>query len=154
MLERLTESAKQVLVKAQGEARDLNHPYIGTEHILLGLATVKEGRAFVALFQLDVEAESVRQMVVRKVGKGKESYEGQIPFKPSAKAVLELGMREALSLGHNHIDTGHILLGLSRVEPHMGGSFVAPEILRELDATEGKIRVTTIQVMNDEPREP
>ena len=112
--ERFTERARQVVVLAQDEARALGHNYIGTEHILLGLLREEEGLAARALESLDVTLEEVRADVARIVGQGDEVATGQIPFTPRAKEVLELALREALSLGHNHVGTEHILLGLVR----------------------------------------
>src|SRR5918995_1691022 len=114
MFERFTERARQVVVLAQEEARTLKHNYIGTEHILLGLLREEEGLAARVLESLDITVERVRAQVVRIVGSGEEVTSGQIPFTPRAKKVLELALREALSLGHNYIGTEHILLGLVR----------------------------------------
>src|SRR5215469_11517582 len=114
MFERFTERARQVVVLAQEEARTLKHNYIGTEHILLGLLREEEGLAARVLESLDITTERVRSQVVRIVGSGEEVTSGQIPFTPRAKKVLELALREALSLGHNYIGTEHILLGLVR----------------------------------------
>src|SRR6187200_1404821 len=111
MFERFTERARQVVVLAQEEARTLKHNYIGTEHILLGLLREEEGLAARVLESLDITVERVRAQVVRIVGSGEEVTSGQIPFTPRAKKVLELALREALSLGHNYIGTDHILLG-------------------------------------------
>src|SRR6195256_972471 len=111
MFERFTERARQVVVLAQEEARTLKHNYIGTEHILLGLLREEEGLAARVLESLDITVERVRAQVVRIVGSGEEVTSGQIPFTPRAKKVLELALREALSLGHNYIGTERILLG-------------------------------------------
>src|SRR5213078_1243244 len=108
MFERFTERARQVVVLAQEEARTLKHNYIGTEHILLGLLREEEGLAARVLESLDITVERVRAQVVRIVGSGEEVTSGQIPFTPRAKKVLELALREALSLGHNYIRTEHI----------------------------------------------
>ena len=123
MFERFTERARQVVVLAQEEARTLKHNYIGTEHILLGLLREEEGLAARVLESLDITVERVRAQVVRIVGSGEEVTSGQIPFTPRAKKVLELALREALSLGHNYIGTEHILLGLVRENDHLTGSF-------------------------------
>ena len=112
MFERFTERARQVVVLAQEEARTLRHHYIGTEHILLGLLREEEGMAARVLESLEITVERVRGQVVRIVGSGEEVTSGQIPFTPRAKKVLELSLRESLSLGHNYIGTEHILLGL------------------------------------------
>ncbi len=135
MFERFTERARQVVVLAQEEARSLKHNYIGTEHLLLGLLREEEGVAARVLESLDVSVEEVRAAVVRIVGSGEESPQGQIPFTPRAKKVLELALREALSLGHNYIGTEHILLGLIREDEG-----VAARILLDLDAEPDKIR--------------
>ncbi len=116
MFERFTERARQVVVLAQEEARILKHNYIGTEHILLGLLREEEGLAARVLESLDITVERVRAQVVRIVGSGEEVTSGQIPFTPRAKKVLELALREALSLGHNYIGTEHILLALLELE--------------------------------------
>src|ERR671910_744666 len=110
LFERFTERARQVVVLAQDEARALKHNYIGTEHILLGLLREEEGLAARVLESLDITVEEVRAQVARIVGQGDEVTTGQIPFTPRAKKVLELALREALSLGHNYIGTAHILL--------------------------------------------
>jgi hypothetical protein len=114
VFERFSEQARQVVVLAQEEAGILGHSYIGTEHILLGLLREKNGLAARVLGSLDVGVERTRRAVVDIVGSGEEVTSGQIPFTPRAKKVLELSLREALSLGHNHIGTEHILLGLVR----------------------------------------
>src|SRR3989440_12876797 len=114
LFERFTVRARQVVVLAQEEARALRHNYIGTEHILLGLMREEEGLAARVLESLDITVEEVRAQVARIVGQGDEVTTGQIPFTPRAKKVLELALREALSLGHNYIGTEHILLGLGR----------------------------------------
>src|SRR5919201_515083 len=114
MFERFTERARQVVVLAQEEARTLKHNYIGTEHILLGLLREEEGLAARVLESLDITVERVRAQVVRIVGSGEEVTSGQIPFTPRAKKVLELALREALSLGHNYIEIERIMQILSR----------------------------------------
>src|SRR5436305_7201443 len=141
MFERFTERARQVVVLAQEEARTLKHNYIGTEHILLGLLREEEGLAARVLESLDITVERVRAQVVRIVGSGEEVTSGQIPFTPRAKKVLELALREALSLGHNHIGTEHILLGLVRE-----GDGVAIRILGDagLDAARVRDEVMTM----------
>jgi ATP-dependent Clp protease ATP-binding subunit ClpA len=112
VFERFTERARQVVVLAQEEARTLGHQYIGTEHILLGLLREEEGMAARVLQSLEITVERVRGQVVGIVGSGEEVTSGQIPFTQRAKKVLELALRESLSLGHNYIGTEHILLGL------------------------------------------
>jgi ATP-dependent Clp protease ATP-binding subunit ClpA len=125
LFERFTERARQVVVLAQDEARALKHNYIGTEHILLGLLREEEGLAARVLESLDITVEEVRAQVARIVGQGDEVTTGQIPFTPRAKKVLELALREALSLGHNYIGTEHILLGLVRASDGVGARVLA-----------------------------
>ncbi len=143
MFERFTERARQVVVLAQEEARTLKHNYIGTEHILLGLLREEEGLAARVLESLDITTERVRAQVVRIVGSGEEVTSGQIPFTPRAKKVLELALREALSLGHNYIGTEHILLGLVRENEG-----VAARILLDFDADSEKIRNEVIRMLS------
>ncbi len=114
MFERFTDRARRRGVLAQEEARGLNHNYIGTEHILLGLIHEGEGVASKALESLGISLEAVRQQVEEIIGQGQQAPSGHIPFTPRAKKVLELSLREALQLGHNYIGTEHILLGLIR----------------------------------------
>src|SRR3954465_4585298 len=143
MFERFTERARQVVVLAQEEARTLKHNYIGTEHILLGLLREEEGLAARVLESLDITVEEVRAQVARIVGQGEEVTTGQIPFTPRAKKVLELALREALSLGHNYIGTEHILLGLVRENEG-----VAARILLDFDAGAEKIRNEIIRMLS------
>src|SRR3954454_21430336 len=143
MFERFTERARQVVVLAQEEARTLKHNYIGTEHILLGLLREEEGLAARVLESLDITTERVRSQVVRIVGSGEEVTSGQIPFTPRAKKVLELALREALSLGHNYIGTEHILLGLVRENEG-----VAARIRLDSDADSDKIRNEVIRMLS------
>jgi len=131
------------VVLAQEEARTLKHNYIGTEHILLGLLREEEGLAARVLESLDITTERVRSQVVRIVGSGEEVTSGQIPFTPRAKKVLELALREALSLGHNYIGTEHILLGLVRENEG-----VAARILLDFDADSDKIRNEVIRMLS------
>src|ERR671914_594901 len=121
MFERFTERARQVVVLAQEEARTLKHNYIGTEHILLGLLREEEGLAARVLESLDITVERVRAQVVRIVGSGEEVTSGQIPFTPRAKKVLELALREALSLGHNYIGSENIRNEVIRMLSGPGG---------------------------------
>ncbi|NUR87494.1 MAG: Clp protease [Nonomuraea sp.] len=114
MFERFTDRARKVVVLAQEEARRLDHNYIGTEHILLGLIAEGEGAAGLVLAEIGVEHDPVRDFVIQEVGRGTESPGGHIPFTPRAKKVLELSLREALQLRHNYIGTEHILLGVLR----------------------------------------
>jgi ATP-dependent Clp protease ATP-binding subunit ClpC len=127
VFERFTDRARRVVVLAQEEARLLNHNYIGTEHILLGLIHEGEGVAAKALESLGISLEAVRQQVEEIIGQGGASPSGHIPFTPRAKKVLELSLREALQLGHNYIGTEHILLGLIRE-----GEGVAAQVLVKL----------------------
>jgi ATP-dependent Clp protease ATP-binding subunit ClpC len=143
LFERFTERARQVVVLAQDEARALKHNYIGTEHILLGLLREEEGLAARVLESLDITVEEVRAQVARIVGQGDEVTNGQIPFTPRAKKVLELALREALSLGHNYIGTEHILLGLVRENEG-----VAARILLDFDADAEKIRNEIIRMLS------
>jgi ATP-dependent Clp protease ATP-binding subunit ClpC len=144
VFERFTERAKQVVVLAQDEARALKHNYIGTEHILLGLLREEEGLAARVLESLDVTVEEVRAQVARIIGPGDEPIvSGQIPFTPRAKKVLELSLREALSLKHNYIGTEHILLGLVRENEG-----VAARILLDFDADAEKIRNEIMRVLS------
>ncbi len=143
MFERFTERARQVIVLAQDEARTLKHNYIGTEHVLLGLLREEQGLAARALEGLDITVERVRAQVVRIVGSGEEVTTGQIPFTPRAKKVLELALREALSLGHNYIGTEHLLLGLVRENEG-----VAARILLDFDADAEKIRGEVIRMLS------
>ncbi len=135
MFERFAERARQVVVLAQDEARALKHNYIGTEHLLLGLLREEEGLAARVLWSLDITVDEVRAQVARIVGQGDEVTAGQIPFTPRAKKVLELSLREAVSLGHNYIGTEHILLGLARENEG-----VAARILLDFGADAEKIR--------------
>ena len=142
MFERFTEQARQVVVLAQEEARTLKHDYIGTEHILLGLLREEEGLAARLLQSLDITVERVRAQVLRIVGSCEEVASGQIPFTRRAKKVLELALREALSLGHDYIGTEHILLGLVRENEG-----VAARILLDFDADSKKIRNDIIRML-------
>jgi hypothetical protein len=144
LFERFTERARQVVVLAQEEARALTHNYIGTEHILLGLLREHEGLAAQALASLDITLERVRAQIVRIVGSGDEEVNaGQIPFTPRAKKVLEIALREALSLGHNYIGTEHILLGLVRENEG-----VAARVLLDFDADAEKVRNQVIRLLS------
>ena len=149
MFERFTERARQVVVLAQDEARALKHNYIGTEHILLGLLREEEGLAARVLESLDVTVEEVRAQVARMIGQGDEVTTGQIPFTPRAKKVLDLALREARSLGHNHIGTEHMLLGLVRENEG-----VAARILLDFDADAEKIRNEIIRMLSGAGQRP
>ncbi|MFN8213638.1 MAG: ATP-dependent Clp protease ATP-binding subunit [Candidatus Nanopelagicales bacterium] len=143
MFERFTDRARRVVVLAQEEARMLNHNYIGTEHILLGLIHEGEGVAAKALESLNISLDAVRQQVEEMIGQGQQAPSGHIPFTPRAKKVLELSLREALQLGHNYIGTEHILLGLIRE-----GEGVAAQVLVKLGADLNKVRQQVIQLLS------
>jgi ATP-dependent Clp protease ATP-binding subunit ClpC len=143
MFERFTDRARRVVVLAQEEARLLNHSYIGTEHILLGLIHEGEGVAAKALESLGISLEAVRAQVEEIIGQGGSSPSGHIPFTPRAKKVLELSLREALQLGHNYIGTEHILLGLIRE-----GEGVAAQVLVKLGADLSRVRQQVIQLLS------
>ncbi|NBV89968.1 MAG: ATP-dependent Clp protease ATP-binding subunit, partial [Actinobacteria bacterium] len=143
MFERFTDRARRVVVLAQEEARMLNHNYIGTEHILLGLIHEGEGVAAKALEGMDISLEAVRAQVEEIIGQGQQAPSGHIPFTPRAKKVLELSLREALQLGHNYIGTEHILLGLIRE-----GEGVAAQVLVKLGADLNRVRQQVIQLLS------
>ena len=143
LFERFTDRARRVVVLAQEEARLLNHSYIGTEHILLGLIHEGEGVAAKALDSLSISLDAVRAQVEEIIGQGGSSPSGHIPFTPRAKKVLELSLREALQLGHNYIGTEHILLGLLRE-----GEGVATQVLQKLGADLGRVRQQVIQLLS------
>ncbi len=143
MFERFTDRARRVVVLAQEEARLLNHNYIGTEHILLGLIHEGEGVAAKALESLGISLDAVREQVQDIIGQGQQAPSGHIPFTPRAKKVLELSLREALQLGHNYIGTEHILLGLIRE-----GEGVAAQVLVKLGADLNKVRQQVIQLLS------
>ena len=143
MFERFTDRARRAVVLAQEEARALNHNYIGTEHILLGLLRGEEGVAATALQTLGVSLGATRRRVEEIIGEGRETTPGHIPFTPRAKKVLELSLREALQLGHNYIGTEHLLLGLIREDEG-----VAAQVLKELGADLDRVRQTVIQLLS------
>src|SRR5881398_2496884 len=143
MFERFTDRARRVVVLAQEEARMLNHNYIGTEHILLGLIHEGKGVAAKALESLGISLDAVRQQVEEIIGQGQQAPSGHIPFTPRAKKVLELSLREALQLGHNYIGTEHILLGLIRE-----GEGVAAQVLVKLGADLSRVRQQVIQLLS------
>src|SRR5439155_10046636 len=143
VFERFTERARQVVVLAQDEARSLNHNYIGTEHLLLGLLREDEGVGASVLESLGVTLEEVRAQVARIVGQGDDVMSGQIPFTPRAKKVLELSLKEAVRLGHNHIGTEHLLLGLAR--ENQG---VASRILLDFDVDAERVRDEVLRFLS------
>jgi ATP-dependent Clp protease ATP-binding subunit ClpC len=142
VFERFTDRSRRVVVLAQEEAKLLNHDYIGTEHILLGLIREGQGVAAAALDSLGVSGESVRQRVQEIIGAGDAAPTGPIPFTPRAKKVLELALREAQKLGHTYIGTEHLLLGLIRE-----GEGVAAQVLEELGADLNRVRQEVIQLV-------
>jgi ATP-dependent Clp protease ATP-binding subunit ClpC len=143
MFERFTDRARRVVVLAQEEARMLNHNYIGTEHLLLGLIHEGEGVAAKALESLGIGLEAVRQHVEEIIGQGQQAPSGHIPFTPRAKTVLELSLRESRQLGHDYIGTEHILLGLLRE-----GEGVAAQVLSRLGADLNRVRQQVIQLLH------
>jgi ATP-dependent Clp protease ATP-binding subunit ClpC len=142
VFERFTDRARRVVVLAQQEARNLDHDYIGTEHLLLGLVSEGEGIAALALGQLGISLERIRGDVEAIVGRGSKPQSGHIPFTPRAKKVLELSLREALQLGHSYIGTEHILLGLVRE-----GEGVAAQVLVRLGADLDRVRETVTELL-------
>jgi Clp amino terminal domain, pathogenicity island component/UvrB/uvrC motif len=143
MFERFADRARRAVMLAEVEAGMLNHNYIGTEHILLGLIHEGEGVAAKALESLGISLEAVRQQVEEIIGQGQQAPSGHIPFTPRAKKVLELSLREALQLGHNYIGTEHILLGLIRE-----GEGVAAQVLAMLGADLTRVRQQVIQLLH------
>jgi ATP-dependent Clp protease ATP-binding subunit ClpA len=148
VFERFTDRARRVVVLAQEEARMLNHNYLGTEHILLGLIHEGQGVAARALESLGISLQAVRQQVEEIIGQGQQAPSGHIPFTPRAKKVMELATREALQLGHNYVGTEHILLGLIRE-----GEGVAAQVLVKLGADLNRVRQQVIQLLHGYPGE-
>jgi ATP-dependent Clp protease ATP-binding subunit ClpC len=146
VFERFTERARQVVVLAQDEAHRLQHNYIGTEHILLGLLREEEGLAARVLESLEITIEEVRAAIAQIVGQGDEVTTGQIPFTPRAKKVLELSLKEALAMNHNYIGTEHILLGLVRESEG-----VASLILAQLGASADVVRTEVGRMLGATP---
>jgi ATP-dependent Clp protease ATP-binding subunit ClpA len=143
MFERFTDRARRVVVLAQEEARMLNHHYVGTEHILLGLVHEGEGVAAKALDSLGIGLETVREKVEETIGRGEKPPSGHIPFTPRTKKVLELSLRESLQLGHNYIGTEHILLGMISE-----GEGVAAQVLVGLGADLDRVRQQVTQILH------
>jgi ATP-dependent Clp protease ATP-binding subunit ClpC len=143
MFDRFTDRARRVIVLAQDEARMLNHNYIGTEHLLLGLIHEGEGVAAKALESMGISLEAVREQVEEIIGQGQQAPTGHIPFTPRAKKVLEYSMREALQINHPYIGTEHILLGLIRE-----GEGVAAQVLIKLGADLNRVRNTVLQLLS------
>jgi ATP-dependent Clp protease ATP-binding subunit ClpC len=146
MFERFTDRSRRVIVLAQEEARMLDHGWIGTEHILLGLIREGDGHAARALEALGISLDAVRQQVEAFIGRGQQAPSGHIPFTPRAKKVLELSLRESLQLGHGYIGTEHILLGLIR---EVDG--VAAQVLVVLGADLDRVRQQVIQLLRQDP---
>ncbi len=144
MFERFTDRARRVIVLAQEEARSLQHNYIGTEHLLLGLIREGEGVAAKALEAKGVELDATRKQVEEMIGKGSAAPNGHIPFTPHAKQVLELSLREALQLGHSYIGTEHLLLGLIRE-----GEGVGTQVLIKMEVDLGELRTSVIDAIRD-----
>ena len=142
VFERFTDRARRVVVLAQDEARMLNHDYIGTEHLLLGLIGEGEGVAARALESLGISLDALRQQVEQVIGRGQQAPSGHIPFTPRAKKVMELALREANDLGHSYIGTEHILLGLIRE-----GDGVAAGVLTGLGADRPRVRQQVTQLL-------
>lgn len=142
MFERFTDRARRVVVLAQEDARLLGHNYIGTEHVLLGIAHEGEGVGAQALGNLGVSLEDARSQVEEIIGRGGSHPTGHLPYTPRAKKVLELALREALQLGHNYVGTEHILLGLIRE-----GEGVAAKVLVNLGADLSNVRVEVIRIL-------
>jgi ATP-dependent Clp protease ATP-binding subunit ClpC len=148
MFERFTDRARRVVVLAQEEARLLDHEHIGTEHLLLGLLSERDGVAAQALAQMDITLDAARAQVEQKVGRGTAAPAGNIPFTPRAKKTLELSLREALDLAHNSIGTEHILLGMVQVDTKMGAG-VGVEVLRVLGAEPDAIRRQVMALISE-----
>jgi ATP-dependent Clp protease ATP-binding subunit ClpC len=146
MFERFTDRARRVVVLAQEESRKLNHNYIGTEHLLLGLLHEGEDVGAQALRSMGISLEAVRAQVEEFIGKGQTEAPGHIPFTPRAKKVLELSLRESKQLGHNYIGTEHILLGVIRE-----GEGVAAQVLQKLGAELSKVRQQVVQLLSGFP---
>src|ERR1700761_885541 len=149
MFERFTAYARHVVVLAQEEARKLNHNYIGTEHLLLGLIRESEGVAAKALESLRISLDAVRQQVREIIGQGQQPPSGHIPFTKRAKKTLELSTRESMQLGHSYIGTEHILLGLIR-----DGDGVAAQVLVTLGADLTLVRQQVIQLLRGKQAGP
>jgi len=142
MFERFTDRARRVVVMAQEEARTLNHNFVGTEHILLGLLREGEGIAAKALESLGISLDAVRQRVEEIIGHGEHTPSGSIPFTPGAKRTLELSLTEAVQLGHEYVGTEHILLGLIRE-----GEGVAAQVLVKQGADLDRVRQQVTQLV-------
>ena len=148
MFERFTDQSRRAVVLAQEEARFLNHNYIGTEHLLAGLRRENRGVAARTLESAGITMDAVRAEIEKLVGRGQLAPSGHIPFTPQAKKCLELSLREALNLGHNHIGTGHLLLGLISKDD---GNPV--QVLSGLGADLGQLRAQVILQIEDDPED-
>src|SRR5271154_1729663 len=142
MFERYTDRAKRVIVLAQQAARDLNHNWIGTEHLAAGLIGEGGGVAFLALTALGVTGEAVREAVFERVPAGQVQPAGHIPFTPELKKILELGLRESLQLGCNYVATEHLLLGLIRREEGTGA-----KVLADCNVTLPEVRAKVLELL-------
>jgi ATP-dependent Clp protease ATP-binding subunit ClpC len=149
MFERFTDRARRVVVQAQEESRRLNHSYIGTEHLLLGVLREDEGVAAAALASLEISLDPAREQVAEIVGRGQQAPSGHIPFTPRAKKVLELSLRESVRLGHPYIGPEHILLGVIAE-----GHGVAVEVLRVLGAPPERVRARVLELVPATGEEP
>jgi ATP-dependent Clp protease ATP-binding subunit ClpA len=149
MFERFTDQSRRVVVLAQEEARRLDHNYIGTEHLLLGLLRERRGAAGRALASAEVTVEAVREQVETLVGRGQTAPSGHIPFTGRAKRCLELALREAMKLGHSYIGTGHLLLGLTSV-----GDGTAVRVLGAVGGDLAYLRSQVIAEIEDQPEQP
>lgn len=146
MFERFTDRARRVVVLAQEEARLLNHPYIGTEHILLGFLREGQGLGYQALLRHGISSDTAREQVREIIGEGVEAPVGHIPFTPRAKKIFELSLREALQLRHNYIGTEHLLLGLVRE-----GGGVGAQVLARMGLELAPLRETVLELIKDNP---
>lgn len=155
MFERFTDRARRVVVLAQEDSRLLNHNYIGTEHILLGLLHEADGVAAQVLTELGMTYDATRNTVISAVGLGSGTPQGHIPFTPEAKKALEFALREALQLGHNYIGTEHVLLGLVRegeglTKLHIDGDAVRAQVIAKLVSyTQPHTELPQLQVQMD-----
>jgi ATP-dependent Clp protease ATP-binding subunit ClpA len=150
MFERFTDKARHVVVLAQEEARGMQHNYIGTEHVLLGLLGEPDGVGAKVLNGFGLSLTEAREEVVARVGRGQKSPEGHIPFTPRSKKALEYSLREALSLGHNYIGTEHVLLGLVREKEGVGAQIVAAHAPEPVEV---RVRMAVLDLLPTTPTE-
>jgi Clp amino terminal domain, pathogenicity island component len=150
VFERFTDQARRAVVIAQEEARALEHNYIGTEHILLGVLRVPQAVGYQALESFGASPDDVRTRVLEVVERGPRAHPGHIPFTADSKRVLEYSLREALQLGHNHIGTEHILLGL--VRPSQDN--IATQVLLDFGIEHSRLRQAVIELLRDQPAGP